>query len=486
MKLLRSMTGASQETRLVFLTWACVLGNNFQHGKKDDLAAALQVSKRHLNVALEYLVREGYLWKIKSSVKPMMGEKRGGRFDYGITSKAWGMWLELLSGCCWKEELRLILRRYAVGKVKAEKPTHFTAKMHLVWIALMLSSNKAGYVLAIENSFFSEVLGMTEAQIRRTVRALVRVGVVSIVAAKLARTTLFGSMLPVYKIHPQSSQWKIIRVGITRNDMEFDPIRLLRHLISYEQVATVSMRSKKGKLPIQSSCFLDDQYFRLSKKFRSMKLKAIVQQACLAIVFSHALNNLAARLSGASRPHGRQNSLSEPHQATLTVVNQPANYQDLCCRVSFELSNSLSCGDVVSFEKMEREERGPNKITENEIFRAFIINELTNDIVNLIQILSKELKVFVDSLGDKLRVLSYQKHQPMVVILPVQEASLKQSQDTDSSEEAYKLLAPYVLEVLVPNEEKYSDCLIYAGELYMANSRVKHPKIRQVDKLVCL
>ncbi|MBO2678704.1 hypothetical protein I6M56_07450 [Shewanella algae] len=477
MKLLRSMTGASQETRLVFLTWACVLGNNFQHGKMDVLAAALQVSKRHLDVALEYLVREGYLWKIKSSVKPMMGEKRGGRFDYGITSKAWGMWLELLSACCWKEELHLILiRRYAVGKVKTEKPTHFTAKMRLVWIALMLSSNKAGYVLAIEDSFFSKLLGMTEAQIRRTVRALVRVGVVSVVAAKLARTTLLGPMTAVYKVHHQASQWKIIRVGITRNDMEFEPIRLLRSLNSYEQRATERMRSKNGKLPIQESLLLDEQYFRLSKHFRNRKLKALVQQNCLAIVFSHVSDRLATRLSGTSQPHGRQNSLFESCRVTLTVVNQPANYpdRDLFNRVSFELSNSLSCGDVVSFEKMEREERGPNKITENEIFLAFIINELTNDIVNLIQILSKELQVFVDCFGGKLRVLNYLKHHSMSASQSAKEESQQKKREIVPKEQSFNFYAQCVLEVLVPNEEKYSDCLIYAGDLYRANSVVKH------------
>ena len=486
MKLLHSMTGASPETRLVFLIWACLLGNNFQHRKQDDLAIALQVSKRHLGIALEYLVREGYLWKIKSPGKPMVGGKRRSHFDYCITSQAWRMWLEFFSACSRKDELHLITYSRHLGD-KVEKSSSLTVKMRLVWIALLMSSNKAGYVVAIENSFFSKVLGMTEAQIRRTVRALERVDVVSVVAAQIARTTLFGPMPPVYKVHPQSSQWKMIRIGIGHSDMELEPIRLLRKLISYDQLATVRMRSKNGKLPIQDSYLDEDQYFRLSKCFRNEKIKALVQQTCLAIVFSYVLNNLAVRLSGSSRRHVEQSSLSESHQGALAVVNQPANYQDsdLFNRVSFELLNCLPCGDVVSSEKIEGEDDELTDIYEVSTLREFTISELAHDVVDLIQQLTKELLVFVDSFGDKLRVLNYQKHQSMVAVQPVQEASLKQSQDTDSNGEANNLLASYVLEAVVPNEEKYGDCLIYAGELYTANSRVKHPKVRQVDKLVC-
>lgn len=482
------MTDAAAEIRWVLLAWAARLGSGFQSGTKDDLALALGVSKRHLGVALEYLEREGYLWKIKRAIVLPPGKKRKVGFDFCLSPEALRMWHAWDSSeVIWKDEINhVLLSSTPIASFRTSAA--ITTQMRLVWIALLMSSDKTGYVVGIEDSFFSKVLGMTEAQIRRTVRALERVGVVSVVAAQIARTTLFGPMPPVYKVHPQSSQWKIIRVGITRNDMEFEPIRLLRKLISYDQLATVRMRSKNGKLPIQDSYLSEDQYFRLSKHFRNKKLKALVQQTCLAIVFSHASNILATRLSGTSQLHSGLNSLSESNKGALTVVDQPANYQDrdLFNRVSFELSNSLSCGDVVSFEKVGVEGGDLNNKMENEIFRSFIIKELTIDIVDLIQQLSKELQVFFDSFGDKLRVLSYQKHQAIGVSLPVQEASLKQSQDTGSNEKAYKMLASHVLEVIVPNEEKYTDCLIYAGELYMANSRVKHPKVRQVDNLVLL
>ncbi|WP_335901542.1 hypothetical protein [Shewanella algae] len=478
MQLLQSMTDATAETRWVLLAWAARFGNDFQSGTVDALAFKMGVSKRHVSVALEYLVREGYLWKIKSPIVPPPGVRRKVRFDFCLSPEALRMWHAWISSeVIWKDEINHVLcSSIPIVRASSRKSAEITTQMRLVWIAILMSSDKAGYVVGIEDSFFSKLLRMTEAQIRRTVRALVRVGVVSVVAAKLARTTLLGPMTAVYKVHHQASQWKIIRVGITRNDMEFEPIRLLRSLNSYEQRATERMRSKNGKLPIQESLLLDEQYFRLSKHFRNRKLKALVQQNCLAIVFSHVSDRLATRLSGTSQPHGRQNSLSESRRVTLTVVNRPANYpdRDLFNRVSFELSNSLSCGDVVSFEKMEREERGPNKITENEIFLAFIINELTNDIVNLIQILSKELQVFVDCFGGKLRVLNYLKHHSMSASQSAKEESQQKKREIVPKEQSFNFYAQCVLEVLVPNEEKYSDCLIYAGDLYRANSVVKH------------
>lgn len=109
MFLLHSLTGATPETRLVLLAWAARFGTNFQSGKKDVFAAELGVSNRHLRMALEFLVREGYIWEIKRFIKRPLESKSDVRFDYGLTTRTWLMWNDFLVTCSWAEELTFAL-----------------------------------------------------------------------------------------------------------------------------------------------------------------------------------------------------------------------------------------------------------------------------------------------------------------------------------------------------------------------------------------
>ena len=109
MQLLFSMTGATPETRLILITWLVRLGANFQSGSRDTLAKALGVSKRNLGIALEYLVREGYLWKIKSHLGQLERSNSKIRFDYAVTNECLKMWGECFLSSDWQAELISVL-----------------------------------------------------------------------------------------------------------------------------------------------------------------------------------------------------------------------------------------------------------------------------------------------------------------------------------------------------------------------------------------
>ncbi len=229
MYLLSSMTGASPETRFVLFAWAARHGNGFQSGTMEVLATHLGISKRHLGVALDYLVREGYLWKIKSPLEALKGDKRKVRFDYCLTPEAWNMWSDwACAECNWKDEIDHVLRLPQSNEVVgSKKRSAITAQMRLVWISLWMASNKAGYVNGCDFTGLSRMLGMSEEQFHRGARALSRKGFLSIAANHTARTHLFEPMPPVYKLQPQSSKWKVIKLGVSLGDSQLIPLRFL-------------------------------------------------------------------------------------------------------------------------------------------------------------------------------------------------------------------------------------------------------------------
>lgn len=484
MQLLNSMSGASPETRLVLLTWAFCLGTDFQSMTRGDLAAALGVSTRHLGVALEYLVREGYLWKIKSPFKRSVGEERKVRFDYGLTPAAWLMGRDWVSAeCMWKDEINYVLcLPQSVDETASEKFAAITTQMRLVWIALLLSSNEAGYVVGLDSLALSKMLGMTNEQFRRAVQALSRKGIVSVAANQLARTTLFGPMYPIYKLHPQSTKSKVIMLGVALGDMQLDPMRFLSDLTNYYRRAAKGYG--KRKLPIQGSYLLDEQYFELAKYFRNPRLQALVYHACMSIILSVTPSYIANLKTSDSPKEVHQDS---PEQATQVNQTRGCEEAALSELVKSILVHGVFCQDLMSFAKAS-DETGEDKLTnvdEVDILRQFTLSELTREVVNLIQQLSQQWRFFVDCIGGAVRLLDHQRHYCMRTVLPRQNNLVEEKLETDPRDQEYDKLVSCVFEVLVPNTKEYGDCMIVGDELFTANSSVTYSKTRKVDRLIC-
>ncbi len=473
MHLLNSMTGASPETRFVLFACAARLGHAFQSGVMDELAAHLGISKRHLGVALDYLVREGYLWKIKSPSDALEGDRRKVRFYYYLTPEArlmWSVWTA--EECSWKDEIDHVLSLpKSVEAAGSKKRVAITVQMRLVWIALLMASNRAGYVVGVDFGTLSKMLGMSKEQFYRAAKALSRKGVVSIAVSHLARTPLFGPTPPVYKLQPQSTKWKLIKLGVSLGDSQLAPLRFLFKLEDFYLKA--AKHSRKGRLPSQSSYLPDHRYFELAKIFHNQKLRALVYHVCRSAIFL-----LAPCYSSISERADLQDEPNQTRRDSEVALRE---------QVMSILANGLSSMDMKNFAKANKKQIVDESSDVDGAYwlGVFTLRELTNEVANLVQLVSRQLRVFVGCLGGELRVLEHQKNEHMATILHDQAVSFLELHTEPGKEPKQVWVTSCVLSVLVPNEEKYDNCLVLGDVLLMTNSRVTHPSIQQVDKLIC-
>ncbi|WP_345843149.1 hypothetical protein [Shewanella algae] len=472
MQLLYSMTGASPETRLLLLAWVLGLGASVQSLTKDGLAETLNVPKRHLGDALDYLVLEGYLWRVKSRCKPSGQKRMRIRFNYGLTPEAWKMGFEWAAEkCIWRDEIDYVLGLpQSVKGLGAGKTVTITPQTRLVWIALLLEANLAGYVIGCDFGALSRMLGMSEEQFHRGARALSRKGFLSIAANHAARTHLFEPMPPVYKLQPQSRRWKVIKLGVSLGDSQLIPLRFLFKLGDFYRKA--AKRSRSGRLPIQSSNLSDERYFELSKIFHNPKLCVLVQQVCLSTIFSLASSSID------SKPDVRQDEINQ--------AKNSAN-EELRKQVRELLSTILPFSDLKSLPTVEKNQE-PDKSSDAEsvgLLGEFTLSELTSEVANLIEVIAKRLRTFTDCFGTDPRVLNHYPRMMMRTMLSRQDNPTDGSQLKGMTGQEPDYVVNCVLDFLVPNDKKFADCLILGDVLYTANSRVTHPNISQVEQLIC-
>ncbi|QQO82107.1 hypothetical protein [Shewanella algae] len=467
MYLLSSMTGASPETRFILFASAQLMGDGCLSDTMDGYADRLFVSKRYLGVAVDYLVREGYLWKIKSSRETLKGKHRNTLFDFYLSPEAWRMWSEWVAEkCSWKDEIDHVLRLPQSNEVVgSKKRSAITAQMRLVWISLWMASNKAGYVIGCDFAVLSRMLGMSENQFHRGARALAREGLVSIAANHTARTHLFEPMPPVYKLQPQSRKWKVIKLGVSLMDSQLIPLRFLFKLGDFYRKA--AKRSRAGRLPSHSSYLADEQYFELSKIFHNQKLQALVQQACLSTIFS----------------------LSSGCLLDQAGANESMNYsnEELRKQVKGVLSSVLPFSDLKGFPTAKKPQ-GVEDVSDvggAEVLREYTLSELTFEVVDLIEMISRQLRTFADCFGADARVLNHYPRMMMRTMLSRQDNPTDGSQLKGMTGQEPDYVVNSVLDLLVPNDKKFTDCLIFGDVLYTANSRVTHPNISQVEQLIC-
>ncbi|WP_108944161.1 hypothetical protein [Shewanella halifaxensis] len=86
-KLLKSMTGASPETRMILLLWIA-MRRELYVALPSEYAKYLGVSKRSLMKAIDYLLSEGYIEEVPG-LSRRKGRKRGSGYDISCTSLQW-------------------------------------------------------------------------------------------------------------------------------------------------------------------------------------------------------------------------------------------------------------------------------------------------------------------------------------------------------------------------------------------------------------
>ena len=92
MVLLNLMTDATAETRLVLLAWMSQFGMKPILDDRLRIASILRVTNKHLKVAIDYLVEEGFLLKRRNLLRVVPSGKKVAKFSYTLRTQSWEAW----------------------------------------------------------------------------------------------------------------------------------------------------------------------------------------------------------------------------------------------------------------------------------------------------------------------------------------------------------------------------------------------------------
>ncbi|TVL32900.1 hypothetical protein [Shewanella xiamenensis] len=474
MFLLHSLTGATPETRLVLLAWAARFGAHFRSGKKDTLAAELGVSNRHFRVALEFLVREGYIWEIKRFIKRPFVSKSDIQFDYGLTTRTWQMWNDILITCPWAEELRPALFDFGLQEVLSpDNAIVMTETVRLVRVALLMKSNNAGYVIGCDNNELSKMLGITEVKVRQAIRTLAKMNSIAIVANGVARSKILNRLLPIYQIRPKLPNMCTIKLGVSISSLNLLPLQFTGNLDLFYRRTLKGKSVLKEGYPRHDSSLSDKDYFELSTMFNNKKLITSIHHLCLSIILSLIPDYVSSCMMV-----GTSASLSKKE------------YSDsLRGSVQLKLAEGLAY-DLLTVPDVGDDKQKASRVNDIAIMKDYIFNELTAELVKRIEELSKPWRLFVDIYHGKAKIIGYLRHHHMLAG-PIETSKVAtQTQyegpegEQDKRSETFTQVS-CVFEVYVPKDHKFDDCMILADELLTVNQRVIHQRIRIVEKLIC-
>lgn len=466
------MTNATPHTRLMLLTWIERFELQIKFNDREGLAKEMGMSKHLMGAAIDYLVREGYLWKMRNSYKAAPEGKYDLRFEYGLTQESRQLWHKTRGACVIPNELSYVLCCVGLGNLTlSDKPVVITANMILVWISLILKANQSGYIVGFDSQVAGKTLGMTEVTFRKNIRLLIQVGYILNLSNGVRSTKLYDYLSPIYKINFQQSDCKIVKLGVTLSDGFIGVLRFIKKLQIF-----YSKTSKSGKIiryAPNDSMLEDEQYFELSKVFSNKKLAKFVQQLCLWIVFSTVPEYdsvtggpLTSSQDGASKASCEYLNLfvRQKLEEGLTNVRM---FDSVVCRQNE--SNDFLSDDVV-------------------LLKYYTLDTLSRELVGVIEQLAKQWKVFSAIFGERVKLTGYLPGYIMLAPIPKtkglgSKTACKGEAGEDiinseySKNQSSELWTSNVLTVHVPDNDKYYDCMVLGDELLTANSRVDDSKM---------
>lgn len=474
MLLLNSMTGATPETRLVLLKWASLFGQSVRTGERDVLASALGMSQHHVRVALEYLFREGYLCKIKSAAKASSGRQAANRYDYALATECWVLWCRTIESTIWAEEFLYTLNCVAYEKQIPPDNSKVVAdvKGRLVTTALVFLANSAGYVIGCNEQPLSETLGMSVAKLRQTIRELARRNCLSVVAQGVSPSLMFGRLLPIYQIQLKCPRYKYVKLGISSAERQLTPIQFTSGLIDFYRRA--SKRRNKDRYPSQCSLLPDEHYYELSKIFRNKKLVIFINHLCLSTILSLITEYTHMSRADHYPPDGIKLGSTEKLRELVYLKLTEGLFGD-----GREVREAVT---------LRADEQGFYHTGTIPFFTSYTLNELTQELVCEIKMLSKQWKLFTEIYDLGARITGYLPNYLMLATL----ASTEECQVMESNREPrqihkeFILPTEYVLTVLVRNDRIIDDCMLVVDELWTAKSELPDPRMRSVERLICL
>lgn len=463
------MTGATPETRLVLITWLARFGTKIQAGHVAELDT-LNLSKRHVKEALEYLTREGYLWKTKSLLPSAQEIKSKEIFDHGVTADCRAMWSESFIACnSWAMELLYVLTSTKLLKSKFNDiSNNISAEMRLVWAVMISRANPAGYVIQQDGQELIKMVGMNEGRFRRIVQALAKAGCISVAANGVAPSVIFNRLEPIYKIHPQRPGQKIIKLAFP---LVRDAITPFRFIIKLKDGGN---RARKGRFSGIED-LSNEHCYELSKIICSSQFSAALHQLGMSIILSFLPNYAAARY-----PDAKTKEISNELRKTLLAK--------LEVDIRSMLSERLLDSSLLAYERRKTKEK---VFEESDIahLKSFVLSGITNELLWIIEDLSKGWKIYTESVGGAVQLINCLSGEYWIHV----NQKCDESEIKEQSEDFHETLRKFdhsvvrvvcILEVCVPDDIKHDDCMVIDDELWTINSRVKDANIHHVEQLI--
>ncbi|MCE9679190.1 hypothetical protein LZP69_08385 [Shewanella sp. AS1] len=353
------------------------------------------------------------------------GDKSRVRFAYSLTPECWSMWCQFHESFVGLDELTCALRgETSADKASSERNTAISTNMRLVWAALLIQ-NHGGYFIGCNIELTSKLLGMTELTFRKTIKLLIRRSVISTVVDGVKRNAFFERLLPIYKISPQSSRRKVIKLGVSLSNDSFIPFRLISELREFYR--RVKKSGQQDKYPEQTSNLSNEQYFELAEVFSDKQLVLYVSHLSLSAILS-LVPMYANHLNEVSGPKvERSNFLAQ--------------------QVRGMLRHGLLCEQLPADADADAD-ADPDRQKQKE----YIIVALANEVDMVILELAKWWRDYLDKFGLHIQLHGYLPNHFMVSVppphppLPVAMMSC-------------------VLEAFVPDNENFYDCMLLDDRL---------------------
>ena len=467
MQLLFSMTGATPETRLILITWLVRLGANFQSGSRDTLAKALGVSKRNLGIALEYLVREGYLWKIKSHLGQLERSNSKIRFDYAVTNECLKMWGECFSSSDWQAELISVLCGKSLwdSRVKGNV-SRLTINARLVWAILLMQSDKSRYVIGLDDSSLSRTMGITELAFRKAINMLVVEGMITIVANGIQQSKLHPYLPPIYKLQRQDPETKVIKLGVTLSRHSLLPLQCISMLVSYYQRAC---KLREGRYPIQNTPLSNEQLFKLSTFFVDKDLLGWIHHLYLSSIFSL----LPIYVSTVREEHQSKQEDSNSLQRQLRSRLSDALFS---CQSIFPLAHTFTQDELSSVDEIGT-------------LKSYLLDIVSQETWSAVQELTAPWRLFNECIGKDGRIVDHKYREQMLSISNPRTVA-EDEVPNDSNDETHKTTLDMnwsvscVLYVIVPDTNRYADCMVLGQQLLTSSMDIKHQEVHHVQQLL--
>jgi hypothetical protein len=483
MVLLNTMTEASAETRLVFLTWLSVFGMAPTPANSDWLASVLHVTKKQLKVALEYLVEEGYLLKNRNYYPTDIGQKKAVKYCYIPIAECWDEWANTLKHMKFPDAFKYALE----GKVYQtshlpKKPRSLNVPERLTLATLISYTNSAFYVVGFDQRLNSQLLGMPVTKLTKILRSLTSNGYISTLAEKVMvmATTTSGSLSAIYEITITPPGYKRISLGMPRVE-GLEVVTFLFKLKTFYEKAI--KQTKPDVYPHQSSPLPDKYYLELSKVFQDKKLTSYTHHLCQSIIFSTVSDYLFEM--------GYRNDLELKNalQQSIGKLEESIRY-----KLSNAILNGQNVSSDINLRKLENTE--PDSVEALAILTNYTIAQLSMELAHAVYDIIKRLTLFLDIYRIPLHITGYLPKAVMAVFtksiqchyseIQCQAASQTQIRAESSTEETVAVLTDFILTLLVPSHDYLNDCYANIDELVAVESTLKDHRIQVVDKVAVI